>query len=129
MAIKTHDTNPQMSSTQIREILTIENEIDKHLLLHLIYGKTSYLVTASAKSVVELLIERYRKAGWTVAMAYSSDHLFRLEFEDPAQMEVTRKLKAIRPNPATISTQATSGSNTPKSEIYSVVFDKRVKKS
>lgn len=123
MAIKTHDTNPTLSSTVIREILTLENEIDKHLLQHLINGKTTYLVTASAKNVVDLLIERYRRTGWTVLLAYSSDHLFRLEFEDPDQMEITRKMKAIRPTPVTASLPETT-----RTETYSIVFDKREKK-
>lgn len=120
MAIKTHDTNPQISSTTIRELLTLENEIDKHLLQRLIAGKTSYLVTASNKSVVDTLIERYKRAGWTVVCAYSSEHLFRLEFEDPDQMEITKRLKAIRPTPTT----ASLGQETSKANIYSVVFDK-----
>jgi hypothetical protein len=103
MAIKTHDTNPALSTAIIRELLMLENEIDKHLMAHLIGGRTSYLVTASAKNVVDLLIDRFRRAGWTVTLAYTGGHLFRLEFEDPDQMEQTRKLKAIRPTPVSAS--------------------------
>jgi hypothetical protein len=121
MAIKTHDTNPQLSSAMIREILALENDIDKHLLQRLIAGKTSYLVTASGKNVVDILIERYRRAGWTVVCAYGSEHLFRLEFEDPDQMEITKRLKAIRPTPIT----ASLGQEMPKADTYSVVFDKK----
>jgi hypothetical protein len=103
MAVKTHDTNPTLSTSVIRELLMLENEIDKHLLAHLIGGKTSYLVTASYKGVVDLLMERFRRAGWTVTLVYSGGHLFRLEFEDPDQMEQTRKLKALRPTPVSAS--------------------------
>ena len=96
MAIKTHDTNPNISSTLIREILTMESEVDKHLIDNLKNGKTSYLLSASGKESVEELIKRYRKVGWTVTLAYSGDNLFRLEFEDPEQLEVTKKISALK---------------------------------
>lgn len=124
MVIKTHDTNPQFSSAVVREILTLKNEIDKHLLHRLISGKTSYLVTASGKNVVDILIKRYRRAGWTVVCAYSSDHLFRLEFEDPDWMEITKRLRAIRPTPTT----ASLGQEAVKPNTYSMVFDKKSNK-
>lgn len=106
MAIRTSETNPSLSTGKIREILTIENEIDKHLLQHLINGKTSYLVTCSDKAVVDVLIERFRRAGWVVTLAYSGGHLFRVEFEDPDQVEITRKIQAMRPTPVSASNQA-----------------------
>lgn len=103
MAIRTSDTNPSLSTGKIREILSIENEIDKHLLKHLINGKTSYLITCSDKTVVDVLMERFKRAGWTVTLAYAGGHLFRVEFEDPDQIEITKKINAIRPTPISAS--------------------------
>ena len=106
MAIRTTDTNPVLSTGKIKEILTLENEIDKHLLLHLLGGKTSYLVTASDRAVVDVLITRYERVGWNVRLAYSGENLFRIEFEDPDQVEITRKI--IQP----VSSSVSNSSNT-----------------
>ena len=96
MAVKTTDTNPQVSTDKIKEILRLETEIDRFLLEHLRAGRASYLITVADRSLVDILMARYTKSGWTVCIGYAGEHLYRLEFEDPEQLDPTTKIKVIR---------------------------------
>lgn len=82
----------------------LELEIDKHLLDHLVDGKASCLVTASDRSVVDILMKRYEAVGWIVNLAYWTEtgNLFRVVFEDPDQVEITKKVNFPRPPPTSI---------------------------
>jgi len=97
MVVRTTDTNPAISTERIKEILLIEAEIDKHLLEHLISGKASYMINAPDREMVKLVMARYEKNGWSVRIGYEGAHLFRLDFEDIEQVEITRKILGIKP--------------------------------
>lgn len=96
MPVKTSESNPALSTKRIREILLLENEIDAHLLNHLVDGKASHITTITDKTILDVVIDRYQKAGWIVKIAYSSDAMVRITFEDTDQLEQTRKLKAVK---------------------------------
>ena len=96
MVVRTTDTNPSISTERIKEILLIETEIDKHLLEHLIDGRTSYMINAVDRETVNLVIARYEKNGWFVKIGYEGTHLFRLDFEDIDQIEVTKKITGVK---------------------------------
>jgi hypothetical protein len=97
MAVKTHDTNPRISSTQIREILKLENEIDGYLMNHLSDGKAHCIIKSSSQEVIDEVIKRYKRVGWTIIAIAAGDGLWKLTFEDPDQLEVTKRLRPVKP--------------------------------
>lgn len=84
MAIKTSETNPSFSTDLLKEILRLENEIDRHLIEHTLHGRASYMAT-SERNVIDSIILNFQKEGWIVKIGYQSDYVFRLDFEDPDQ--------------------------------------------
>jgi hypothetical protein len=95
MAVKTHDTNPAISSNQIREILKLENEVDSYLMGHLTDGKAVYIIKASCQEVIDELVKRYKRSGWVIIPASAGNGLWQLKFEDPDQLEITKRLRPI----------------------------------
>jgi predicted lactoylglutathione lyase len=96
MAVKTHDTNPAISSTQIREILKLENEIDGYLMNHLTDGKALCAVRASSQEVVDEVVKRYKRSGWVIIATPAMEGVWQLKFEDPDQLEITKRLRPVR---------------------------------
>lgn len=96
MAVKTHDTNPAISSTQIREILKLENEIDGYLMNHLSNGKALCAIKASSQEVVDEVVKRYKRSGWVIIATPAMEGVWQLRFEDPDQLEVTKRLRPVK---------------------------------
>lgn len=114
MAVKTSDTDPRLVSGRIREILSLEAEIDMFLLVQLWEGKARLTTTVSDQNTLDILLLRYRKNGWVVVLddlrfgsSSKSKHysppseqalIVTLCFEDPAQLELTRPFKRPKLN-------------------------------